>query len=265
MIESSFCFLSGVGRRTERQWWQWGIETWEDFLSSHAIPGLGAKRKALFDEALRHAQERRARKDARYFAVNLQARDQWRLYEWLRPRAVYLDIETNSFGQITVVGMYGHGRCVSLVRGDSLTRRQLCEELAPYDLLVTFNGTAFDLPVLLTTFPDLPLDQPHLDLCCLGRQLGYHGGLKSIETQLGIQRRAELQDMSGADAAHLWNRWRHGRDEEARERLLAYNLADCVNLEPLADTFYCQMVQRHRGGLARAFDARGGGRNHPQL
>jgi hypothetical protein len=22
MIESSFCFLSGVGRRTERQWWQ---------------------------------------------------------------------------------------------------------------------------------------------------------------------------------------------------------------------------------------------------
>lgn len=42
----------------------------------------------------------------------------------------------------------------------------------------------------------------------------------------------------------------NGRDEEARERLLAYNEADCVKLEPLADIFYCQMVQRHRGGLA---------------
>ena len=29
-----------------------------------------------------------------------------------------------------------------------------------------------------------------------------------------------------------------------RERLLAYNEADCVNLQPLADLFYCQMVQR---------------------
>jgi len=51
---------------------------------------------------------------------------------------------------------------VSLVRGESLNRRRLCDELAQYDLLVTFNGTAFDLPVLLATFQDLPLNQPHI-------------------------------------------------------------------------------------------------------
>ena len=174
--------------------------------------------------------------------------EQWRLYEWLRPRAVYLDIETNSFGQITVVGLYGHGRFISLVEGDLLTRRRLCDELAQYDLLVTFNGASFDLPLLLASIQGLPLDQPHIDLCVLGRQLGYHGGLKAIERQLGIQRRADLCGMSGADAGQLWNRWRHRRDEEARERLLAYNEADCVNLQPLADVFYCQMVQRHRSG-----------------
>ena len=111
---------------------------------------------------------------------------------------------------------------------------------------MTFNGASFDLPVLLASIQGLPLDQPHIDLCLLGRQLGYHGGLKAIELQLGIQRRADLWGMSGADAGQLWNRWRHRRDEEARERLLAYNEADCVNLQPLADLFYCQMVQRHR-------------------
>jgi uncharacterized protein YprB with RNaseH-like and TPR domain len=113
-------------------------------------------------------------------------------------------------------------------------------------LLVTFNGASFDLPLLLASIQGLPLDQPHIDLCLLGRQLGYRGGLKAIELQLGIQRRADLCGMSGADAGHLWNRWRHRRDEEAKERLLAYNEADCVNLQALADTFYCLMVQQHR-------------------
>jgi len=245
MIESSFCFLPGVGRRTERRWWQGGIGTWKDFLSSNSIPGIGSTRKAVYDVALDQAKVHRGQEDARYFAIHLHARDQWRLYEWLRPRAVYLDIETNSFGQITVVGLYGQSGFTSLVQGESLTRQRLCEELTRYDLLVTFNGTSFDLPVLLASIQGLPLDQPHIDLCLLGRQLGYRGGLKAIELQLGIQRRADLWGMSGADAGQLWNRWRHSRDEEARERLLAYNQADCVNLQPLADRFYCWMVQQH--------------------
>ena len=243
MIESSFCFLPGVGRKTERRWWQGGIETWNNFLSSGSIPGIGPVRKARYDHGLTEAKERRAQDDARYFSIHLPASGHWRLYEWLRPRAVYLDIETNSFGQITVVGLYGHGRYTSFIRGDSLERRRLSDELAQYDLLVTFNGAGFDLPVLLATFPDLPLDQPHLDLCVLGRQLGYRGGLKAVELQLGIQRRADLWGLSGADAWRPWNRWQHRRDEEARERLLAYNEADCVNLQPLADLFYCRMVQ----------------------
>jgi uncharacterized protein len=247
MIESSFCLLSRVGLRTERQWWQRGMRTWEDFLSSGSIPGIGPHRKALYDEELRRARAHKTQDDARYFAVHLPAQEQWRLYEWLRPRAVYLDIETNSYGQITVVGLYGHGGFTSLVEGDSLTRQRLCDELARYDLLITFNGTSFDLPVLLASVQGLPLDQPHIDLCGLGRRLGYRGGLKVIETQLGISRSTELQGMCGADAGRLWNRWRHRRDEEARETLLAYNEADCVNLQPLADLFYCQMVQHCQG------------------
>jgi uncharacterized protein len=193
MIESSFCFLSGAGRRTERRFWQEGIRSWADFLSTSSIPGIGFRRKALYDDPVAHAKDHRDREDARYFAITLHSRDQWRVYEWLRPRAVYLDIETNSFGQITVVGLYGQGRSTALVRGESFNRRRLCEELAQYDLLVTFNGTAFDLPVLLASIEGLPLDQPHIDLCLLARQLGYRGGLKAIELQLGIERRLELQ------------------------------------------------------------------------
>lgn len=184
MIESSFCLLTGVGPKTERRWWQRGIETWTEFLSSSSIPGIGPSRKAVYDEELGQAQAHRAQEDARYFGNKLPAGEQWRLYEWLRPRAVYLDIETNSFGQITVVGLYGRGGFTSLVEGDLLTRRRLCDELAQYDLLVTFNGTSFDLPVLLATIQGLPLDQPHIDLCVLGRQLGYRAGSKPSSSSL---------------------------------------------------------------------------------
>ena len=120
--------LSGVGRKTERRLWQQGVGTWK-FLSSGTIPGIGPSRKRVYDAELGQAQTRRAQEDARYFGNKLPAREHWRLYEWLRPRAVYLDIETNSFGQITVVGLHGHGGFTSLIR-DLLSRQRLCDELA---------------------------------------------------------------------------------------------------------------------------------------
>ena len=242
MLTSTFCLLPGVGLPLERRFWGLGISTWERFLAAGEIRGLSAARKALFDDRIREARERLARQDSRYFAKALAARHQWRLYEWLRDRALYLDIETDSFGQITVVGMYGRGEYTALVRNESLSLLRLRDALSPYDLLVTFCGSMFDLPMLRAHFPDLALDQPHIDLHGVGRRLGYRGGLKAIERRLGISRLPALQGFSGEDAVRQWNRWRHQRDEKARSLLLAYNEADCVNLQPLADAYYCQLV-----------------------
>ena len=246
MIESTFCFLPGVGSKTERRLWAQGLFTWRDFLSVPSIDHIRPARKALYDVQIEKAVEEYAADNARYFGVVLPPREQWRLYEWLRLRTVYLDIETDSFCQITVVGLYGHGQMTSFVRGESLNSCRLAEAFRQYDLLVTFCGTTFDLPMLLGQYPDLPLDQPHMDLYLLGRRLGYHGGLKAIERQSGITRGVELDGMNGDDAVRCWNRWRHCREQEARRRLLGYNEADCVNLATLAEMFYRQMVQSTR-------------------
>jgi hypothetical protein len=243
MIESTFCFLPGVGSTTERRLWAQGLFTWTDFLSAPSIDRIRPARKTLYDVQVEKAVEQYAGDNARHFGVVLPSREQWRLYDWLRSRTAYLDIETDSFGQITVVGLYGHGEMNSFVRGESLNAGRLADALRQYDLLVTFCGTTFDLPMLLSQYPNLPLDQPHVDLCLLGRRLGYHGGLKVIERQLGIYRGEGLDGMNGDDAVRCWNRWRHGRDQAAHERLLRYNEADCVNLQPVAERFYCLMVQ----------------------
>ena len=246
MIESSFCFLPGVGSTTERRFWRQGLLSWSDFLSTPSVDRIGPARKASYDKQIAAAAKRYTDNDSRYFGVTFPAREHWRLYDWLCERAAYLDIETDSFGRITVVGLYGRGRMTSFVRGESLDACRLAEALRQYDLLVTFSGTTFDLPMLLRQYPDLPLDHAHMDLCGLGRRLGYRGGLKAVERQVGIQRPDDLQGMNGDDAVRCWNRWRHSRDEDARNLLLRYNEADCVNLAPLAGAFYCGMLQSTR-------------------
>lgn len=73
---------------------------------------------------------------------------------------------------------------------------------------------------------------------------------EAIEAQVGISRACTVEGLDGSDAVVLWNRWRHRRDPDARERLLAYNATDCVNLEPLADRFYAAMAGLVLRGLA---------------
>ena len=76
---------------------------------------------------------------------------------------------------ITVVGLYRNGRMSSLVRGENLTEDRLAEELERSDLLVTFFGSAFDIPFLQLAFPRLNLKKPHFDLCFAARRLGLTG------------------------------------------------------------------------------------------
>jgi uncharacterized protein YprB with RNaseH-like and TPR domain len=122
--------------------------------------------------------------------------------------------------------------------------------LSRYDLLITFFGSAFDLPYLKATYPRLILDQPHIDLCFLAKRLGLRGGLKQIEPLAGIERSGSLRGLDGWDAVRLWNRWRYGHETAALELLLAYNAADAMNLEPLAVFLYDQLVQRYQHGMS---------------
>ena len=81
------------------------------------------------------------------------------------------------------------------VRGINLDR--FPGEMADCRLLVTFFGSGFDLPVLRRSFPELPFDVLHIDLCFALKRLGYSGGLKHVETALGITRGQDTAGLSG--------------------------------------------------------------------
>jgi uncharacterized protein YprB with RNaseH-like and TPR domain len=166
----------------------------------------------------------------------LKASDQWRLYRELRDQARYLDIETLGLAvedPITLVGISDGAHTSVLVSGRDLSAWRLAEELADARLLVTFNGTSFDLPRLKRAFPTLPWDLPHLDLAIAGRHVGLRGGLKAIERRLGW-RRPGLPATNGADAVRLWQRHLAG-ERQAVPRLVRYCRADVACLPALAE------------------------------
>ena len=67
--------------------------------------------------------------------------------------------------------------------------------------------------------------------------LGYKGGLKGCERQLGMYR-GDLSDVDGFFAVLLWNEYKKSGSQKALETLLAYNVQDTVNLENLMVTAY---------------------------
>jgi uncharacterized protein YprB with RNaseH-like and TPR domain len=241
MLEHTFIHVPGIGPKTEQRLWQHGILTWNDYLESEqSLFSRGRDafvRRNLEDSVVN-------REDIFYFQDRLSSGNHWRLFDAFRDRAVYLDIETNGgtggVDEITVIGLYDGHSVQSFVNGINLNEFEMA--MSAYELVITFNGSLFDLPVLKRHFPFVPLPPAHIDLRFLLRRLGYGGGLKAIEKAFFLSRDSEIEGMTGYDAVRLWNAYEWG-DESALKRLIQYNTADIVHLEPLMEEGYQKMKE----------------------
>lgn len=235
MLISTFLHIPGVGATTEQKLWRMGILNWDDALAASPsdLP-LSATQRAFLFPTLEASKQALATRDYAYFARVLPSGEHWRTAPEFMDRIGFLDIETNGGfrpDDITIIGIYDGDESRIYIKGQDLD--DFAEHISRYSLLVTFFGTGFDVPFLRRRFPHLPFDQLHIDLCPALRRLGYKGGLKRIEDQLGIRRVPELDGMGGMDAVRLWRIWRQRNDRDALDLLLAYNRADIENLSIL--------------------------------
>ncbi len=244
MLTSTFIHVRGIGYTTERRIWDVGALTWQRFLRLRPKLDLPEGRKAILVPHIEESVARLEQKDHAFFARALPSREQWRALSEFGDDVAYLDVETTGCGwgdQITVIGLYDGWETTAFVRGANLD--EFPGAIAPFKTLVTFFGSAFDLPFIRRTFPDLNLDQLHVDLCFALRRLGLSGGLKCIEGKLGIRRRPEVEGLDGLDAVRLWNEYRRGSDE-ALQLLLTYNKEDITNMESLLAYAYAGLAER---------------------
>jgi uncharacterized protein len=266
VLRSTFLHFTGIGPVGEAQLWRAGIDDWTVLRDRSPELGLsdGARRQLLGE--IERSEAALAERDAAWFARRLPDREHWRVHPTFRDRTAFLDIETTGLspygGIVTVVAVHGGGATRSFIAGESL--EELPAYLRRFGVLVTFNGRQFDVPFLEVTFPQLVAPPLHIDLRYLLYRLGHAGGLKRIEQRLALGDRSGVEGVDGLEAVRLWQEWRRG-NAAALDRLVRYNRADTVNLEPLLDFAATELSRRLRPpasettGRGRALPAVAGG------
>jgi uncharacterized protein YprB with RNaseH-like and TPR domain len=230
MLTNTFIHIQGIGLKTEADLWRAGIRSWDDLegpLSQLFPPGRRQQMRDSIGEAKKHLVDRPA-----YFIDRLPTAQQWRLFPHFRAKTAFFDIETTGLSdtcQITTIALYDGQRIRYYVQGENLD--DFPAEVLDYDVLVSYNGKSFDLPVINRYF-GVELPQAHIDLRYILHNLGIKGGLKGCEKQLGLDR-GDLEGTDGFMAVLLWEEYRPTGNQRALETLLAYNIMDTVNLELL--------------------------------
>jgi hypothetical protein len=168
-----------------------------------------------------------------YFSDLLPANQHGRFFPEFRNSTVYLDIETTgleSWGNIiTTIALYDSDSITYYINGQNLD--DFPNDIGKYKVIVTYNGKTFDVPFIERYF-GIKLDHAHIDLRYILGSLGYRGGLKSCEIQLGIDR-GDLAGVDGFFAVLLWYDYKRTGNQRALETLLAYNIQDVLTLENL--------------------------------
>ena len=244
MLESTFLHIPRISATTEQKLWRAGATDWHRFLRMDGELPLTHSRKDTITSSVKESMRALHDKDGAYFARRLPVQYHWRAYRPFREKACFLDIETTGLTKgcdiVTVVGIATHDEVRTFVHGRNMD--DMVPYLRQFDVVVTFNGRCFDIPFLQRAIPGMPENLLHVDLRFVLRSLGYSGGLKLIERQMGIARDDEIADVDGFEAVRLWYRYRRG-DSGALGTLLAYNIADVENLRVLMDIALARLLQ----------------------
>lgn len=243
MLKNTFCHLKKIGPKKEALFWRKNIFSWDDLLSSmNSNNGSSIKLPSYIKDELADSLRHFENGNAIYFAKQLSSSEVWRLFDDFRHSIAYVDIETTGLTDpdITTIALYDGHEIKYYVNGQNLS--QFVDDISNYELLVTYNGKTFDIPIIETFF-NIKLDKAHIDLRYVLKSLGYSGGLKSCEKQMGISR-GDLDGVDGYFAVLLWNDYCQNKNKKTLDTLLAYNIEDVMNLEKLMIMAFNQKINR---------------------
>jgi len=232
MLKNTFIHIPGIGLRTEERLWDSGLLDWDGFGAPLEI-NLSSKKLESIEKYLQESREHFETGNLKYFERLLPSNQHWRMLPEFRDSTVYLDIETTGLKmwgfEITTISLYDGNSIFWYVKDQNLN--DFIHDIQKYKVIVTYNGKSFDIPFIESHF-GTNLTQAHIDLRYILASLGYRGGLKGCEKQLGIDR-GDLNNVDGYFAVLLWYDFLQNRNQKALETLLAYNIEDTVNLETL--------------------------------
>ncbi len=181
-------------------------------------------------DAVIESRDALERSDISYFVSRFPVREHWRILGKYFDRATFFDIETTGLSfynnHPTVISAYRRGELYDFIYGVNMDDFLLF--LDDCELIVSFNGSCFDIPFLERTFNIPCINRPHIDLRWVSYHCGFRGGLKKIERDLNIKRPAGLSGIDGLEAIALYYKWMDS-DLAAGEKLVRYCRADVIS------------------------------------
>lgn len=273
MLTETFIHVPEVGFERERALWEGGFRTWWDVLNAtddQLPPGTPT---AFLRQTLSSSLEALERSDWEDVARLLKPANHWRALRMLEApvpqpltlpplRVLALDIETEGISKwenhVTAVGVCGDATGfapLALLPHRPQFQDQLFGVLEQTDLLLTFNGSQFDIPFLKAQpgLHRMPIPPFHVDLRFLFAASGIRGGLKRVQVDMGYKREGALAEVDGYMAVLLWQEHLR-RTPGALDTLVRYCLEDVVVLLDLAPIGYNLMAK----SLGRTWQAPSG-------
>lgn len=236
MIRNSFVFLERINKKKEASFWRQEINSWNDFLQAGKIKGISKEKKFYYDRKIKQARQALLNEDSVYFSEILPQKETWRLYGYFKEQCCFLDLEIDSYGKIILLGIADEFNTKIFIRNVNLEKYLIEKELKNYKLMITFNGSCFDLPKLRKQLK-LEINVPHIDLKPICINLGLKGGLKEVEKQLNIRRPQNLR----GNPVDLWKAFHASGDNEWLDLLIDYNKEDVENLRGIMGWVYNKM------------------------
>ena len=188
MLQNTFIHIQSIGAITEQRLWESGLRDWDEFTDDISIP-LSGRRKYLLQKGIDESRQHLYQNNPVYFSKCLPANQSWRFFPEFRNSIAYLDIETTGldrhYHSITTIALYDGESVQTYVQGQNL--EDFIEDIQKYKVIVTYNGKSFDIP-FIEHFFNIKLGQAHIDLRYILYSLGFRGGLKGCERQLGMDR-----------------------------------------------------------------------------
>ena len=236
MITASFSCFKGLSNSAEQKIWQLGCLSW-DRVSFLPYGTFSKKKTEIITLEIKKAQKALQAGLVDYFLNRFKSADKVRVLAEFQEQTAVLDIETTGLSRkdaVTTIAILKNGLIHVFING--IDFEDFFMMLKDVKLLITFNGSRFDLPFLRRLFP-IDLNIPHLDMMLVLNGLGFKGGQKKCEVLARIKRKYS-QGVSGDNAVFLWNRWKNVNDFNALKQLVLYNAEDVFMLEKLAVKAY---------------------------
>ena len=242
-IRGTFQHLPGISEKREAELWANGLQDWHDLRS--VIPEqfeLYRGNPQSIEAEIRRSEEALIAEDFTFFAERLPKRELHRVATSFPNRCVFLDIETTGlssyYDTVTLVGWSVGGEYFAEVAPADIGN--LVTVLDQNPIVVTFNGSLFDLPFLTKHFEIDWSKYLHIDLRYLAKRVDMTGGQKKIESMLNHQRDDSVDDVDGAEAVTLWFDYKEG-GLDALKRLIRYNHADVEGMKRIFEEAICRL------------------------